>query len=183
MKKFIRSLDRPIQVTRRGTTLLEVFMVLVILTGTLSIIGVGSAFKSRTSIRQDSDEVVNAIRLARETAIASGCDVVVRHVQRKHPSTGQACDAIEMIATKSPYQDVADAQGVGHFGAMSPETNQWMVDPIWMAESTKIKTDSREIKFDANGSASQDTVWIIQQTTDSLKISVEAVSGNIFRGA
>lgn len=183
MKKHSRHLARSNPNVHRGTTLLEVFMVLLILTGSLSIIGVGSAFKSRTSIRQDAEEVVNALRLARETAITSGCVVAVRHVQRKHPSTGEACEAIEILATRSPYRDMADGQDVGHFGAMSFQTNRWMVDPIWMGESTRIKSDSREIKFDTNGSASQDTIWIVHQTTDSVKVSVEAVSGNILRGA
>lgn len=175
-------LDRHRKILRRGTTLLEVFMVLLILTGTLSIFGLSNAFRSRTGLRQDMDEVVGAFRLARETAVLSGCAVSVRHVHRKHPSTGQPCDAIELIASKSPYRDVVDKQNVGHFGAMSKNPNEWMIDPIWLNESTQIKSDFSEIKFDESGSASQDTTWIIQQSNDAAKVHIEAVSGNILYG-
>ena len=166
---------------RQGTTLLEVFMVLLILTGTLSMIGIGNAFKSRTSVRQDSEEVINAIRLARETAIASGCDVSVRHVRRTHPTTNLSRDAIELIATPSPYRVLADDANVGHFGLISNRPNEWMADPIWMNESTRIQSNASEITFSANGLASQDAAWVVQQSTDSVRVSVEAATGNILR--
>ena len=176
MNTTVKSIDR------RGTTLLEVFMVLLILTGTLSIIGIRSTFRSRTSVRQDSEEVVNAIRLARETAIISGCTVYVRHVRRNHPATKLSRDAIELLATPSPYRDLADDQDVGHFGAIPSQPSEWMTDPIWMNESTRIQSDSSEIKFNANGVASQDTKWVVEQSNDAVKISVEAVTGNILLG-
>lgn len=164
---------------RRGTSLLEVFLVLLILTGSLSMIGLSGAFESRTNLRQDTDEVLCGLRLARETAIMSGCEVSVRTTRRPHPSTGLRCDAIEMTMQASPYRDAVDAQNVGHFGSVSPNPNEWMADPIWLNSNTGLRADARTIVFRSDGLASQDTTWKLSNGSESSSIQVEAISGNI----
>lgn len=171
------------RIIRRGTSLLEVFMVLLILTGSLSIIGVSGAFQSRTALKQDTDEVLRGLRLARETAILSGCEVSIRTTERKHPSTGLRCDAFEMSVQPSPYRDAIDAQNVSHFGATSANPNEWMAEPIWLNSNTDLKADTRTIVFRPDGLASQDTQWKLSSGSDSTSIRIEANTGNILLGS
>lgn len=167
---------------RRGTSLLEVFMVIAILTGSLSIIGVSGAFSHRVGLKHDTDEVVRCLRLARETALTCGCDIQVRTARRNHPTSGQRCVLIELLAQPSPYTDAVDSQNVGHFGIVSVNPAQWMVDPIWLNRTTRLSADVSEIVFRSDGVASQDVTWTLSSDGQSQWIRVDAVTGNIFSG-
>lgn len=167
---------------RRGTSLLEVFMVLLILTGSLSIMGVSGAFSDRTGLKQDTDEALHCLRLARETAIMCGCDVSIRTARRIHPSSGQRCVLIELLVQPSPYTDAVDTQNVGHFGAVSVNPRRWMVDPVWLNPTTRLNTSTSEIIFRSDGVASQDTTWELSSGGESQWIRVDAVTGNILLG-
>ncbi|WP_146580619.1 GspH/FimT family pseudopilin [Neorhodopirellula pilleata] len=157
-------------------------MVLLILTGSLSIMGVSGAFHTRTDLKQDTDEVLRCVRLARETAITCGCDIHIRTARRTHPSSGQRCVVVELLAQPSPYSGAVDASNASHFGLVSTNPSEWMVDPIWLASTTRLNADTNEIVFQSDGTSTQDANWSLSNGGESYSIRVESVTGNILLG-
>jgi len=165
-------------IRHRGVTLLEVLMVIMISAAALSIAGVSGTFRGRTDSRSDADEVLRSLRLARETAMISRCDVRVRHGLRIDPSTGRRRQSIEVAASADPYRPQVDANGVTHFGAQ-PAHSGWMSQPIWLAEDTSVRSDANIITFNATGGADRNIRWRIDHSGQSHSVVVTAASGEI----
>ncbi len=164
---------------RRGTSLLEVFMVLLILTGSLSLIGVTRTFESRTGVQQDAREVLSCLRLGRETAIMSQCNVSIRIAKLNDPVDGDTRLGLDLKIESNPYTADADAQGVGHFGKQSTTGKQAMYAPIFFTSSTSVDFNLDEVIFKPTGQASRDTKWRISNGGEAITIGVEALTGNI----
>ena len=169
---------------RNGVTLLEVLLVIVISTTTLSIAALSwdslqRTFLSRTCVMDDVEEVLQCLRMARETAVMSQTDVSVRHVLRTHPDTKQQRYAIEFQIKPSPYRPAVDANNVSLFVALPNSGSGWMADPIWLNERTTIRSDRSMLTFDASGNADRDTKWQLTLDGRIATTVVYAITGNI----
>ncbi|MCM2369743.1 pilus assembly FimT family protein [Aporhodopirellula aestuarii] len=169
---------------RNGVTLLEVLMVIVISTGTLSIAtlswtSIHRTFLSRTGVMDDADEVLRCLRMARETAVMSQSEVSVRYVNLKHPSTKLRRTAIEMTMKPSPYRPAVDANQVGHFGAATKSGSNWMVDPIWLSEQAVMRSNASKLTFQPDGTADRDAKWQITLGDATATAVVYSLSGDI----
>jgi prepilin-type N-terminal cleavage/methylation domain-containing protein len=169
---------------RHGVTLLEVLLVIVISTSTLSIAALSwdsmqRTFLSRTGVMDDAEEVMQCLRMARETAVMSQTDVSVRYVLLTHPDLKQPRYAIEFQIKPSPYRPAVDANGVSLFGAVPTSGSGWMADPIWLHERTTIRSDRSMLTFDASGNADQDTKWQLSLDDKIATTVVYAITGNI----
>ncbi|EMI44387.1 Tfp pilus assembly protein FimT/FimU [Rhodopirellula sp. SWK7] len=169
---------------RNGVTLLEVLMVIFISTAALSIASlsltsVNRSFLARPGVMDDADEVLRCLRLARETAVMSQCEVSVRHVTLTHPATKLRRVAIEMTGKPSPYRPDVDSNGVGHFGAAATVGSNWMVDPIWLGEQAVLKSSASTIVFRPDGTPSRDTKWQVLINGSTATVVVYSLSGEI----
>ncbi|MFG0289463.1 MAG: Tfp pilus assembly protein FimT/FimU [Rhodopirellula sp. JB044] len=169
---------------RNGVTLLEVLMVVMISTATLSIASLSWTSMNRTilarpGVMDDADEVMRCLRLARETAVMSQCDVDVRHVTLVHPSTKIKRVAIEMRVQPSPFRPVYDSNDVGVFGAEVKSGTNWMVDPIWLGETTTVKSSSSTITFRPDGTPGRDTKWQVTNNTSVATAVAYSATGEI----
>ncbi len=169
---------------RHGVTLLEVLLVIVISTTTLSIAALSwdsmqRTLLSRTGVMDDAEEVMQCLRMARETAVMSQSDVSVRYAQLTHPDTKQRRYAIEFQIKPSPYRPAVDANGVNLFGAVPKSGSDWMADPIWLNERTTIRSDRSTLTFDASGNADQDTKWQLTLDGRIATAVVYAITGSM----
>lgn len=169
---------------RSGVTLLEVLMVVMISTATLSIATLSWNSMHRTvlargGVMDDADELLRCMRLARETAVMGQCDVSIRHVQIPHPTTKEKRTAIECLVKPSPYRPAVDVNQVSVFGSVPSTSTAWMVDPIWLNERAEIRSNAATLTFHPDGTTDADVNWQVTTDRSTVTVIVYARTGNI----
>ena len=162
---------------REAVTLLEVLMVVFVMTAAIGLAGVGPMFYTRSDLRSECELLKETLRLARETALLTQCEVTVSHDRARHSSSGLLRDRIQLIAAPGPFTDSAD-----RFGGTPISGNEIMTDPIWLGERVRLRSDRSDIIFQVDGTADRDIRWTLNSGDDSLTISVQAVDARIIVG-
>lgn len=162
-------------IRHHGVTLIEALLVILILSAALAAApGFSRTFVGRQSITADADELLQTIRLARQTAILHDGVVEVRVVTRPHPADGRNRVAVEWRGVPSPFSPNARWAG-----PPPPTGTAWLADPIWLAADTQLQANPSTIAFDGKRGLSRDAVWTLTHGPDRRTIRIAAGSGPI----
>ncbi|MEM9364894.1 MAG: hypothetical protein AAGD07_02785 [Planctomycetota bacterium] len=150
-------------------------VILVVSTAFVAAPRVSQGWMQTTALDGDEQNVLQTLRLARETAIHAASDVIVRRIRREHPDGTQRY-ALELQLAAGPYSDNASWHGAGGNTAA-----RFMDHPFWLRQDVSIQRGPNQFRFQSDGTADRDVSWDISLQGVTRTVNVLGTNGWITR--